>query len=340
MKNINHSTITKKFIQVLIGLGLIAGCSTHPTNTTVVLEDNSPTMIYEGNKTTIQPTNQSTPENSPGIIVKATHTPKLKTNNPSVSPFEPTATYDINSWKNLPVIPVLNESLLDIYHRGLDNSNNPQAFSKIGDCGSTPTWFLGDFDKGERFYNLGDYSYLGDIIEYYQGSFNRLSLAAKSGFNASSVLTPLWSDKNICKADEPPLFCEYRIHQPIIAFITLGANDVYHEDSFEAQMRKIIVYSIDNGVIPVVSTKPDNIEGNHLINSMIARLAYEYEIPLWNYWLAVQPLPNHGLQADGVHITWRANWFNDPETLNWGWPVRNLTALQVLDAIWRFVNKY
>jgi hypothetical protein len=221
----------------------------------------------------------------------------------------------------------------------LELGNNPKAFSKIGDCGSTPTWFLGDFDRGTRFYNLGYYQYLDRVIAYYAGSFNRTSLAAQSGFNVSSVLTPLWADRSQCTANETPLACEYRIHKPILAFITLGANDVYHLESFEPQMRQIIEYSMDHGVIPVLSTKPDNIEKDNRINITIAKLAYEYQVPLWNFWLAVQPLPNHGLQEDGVHLTWRANQFENPDIFNWGWPVRNLTALHVLDSIFVYLSE-
>ena len=115
----------------------------------------------------------------------------------------------------------------------------------------------------------------------------------------------------------------------------LGSNDVFHPDDFEPQMRALIEYSIENGVVPILSTKADNEEGDHSINTTIARLAYEYDIPLWNFWLAVQPLPEKGLQEDGVHLTWGRNYFNDQDTLQKAWPVRNLTALQILDKVWR-----
>ena len=66
---------------------------------------------------------------------------------------------------------------------------------------------------------------------------------------------------------------------------------------------------------------------------IIAQLSAEYNLPVWNFWAAVQPLPDHGLQDDGVHLTFGSNFFNDPEKLNRAWPVRNLTALQVLEAM-------
>jgi hypothetical protein len=238
-------------------------------------------------------------------------------------------------WQEMPVIPEAGESVKQIYQRGLELGNNPNAFSKIGDCGSTPAWFLGDFDRGARYYQLGPYQELEQVIQEFQGSFDRTSLAAKSGFNASSIFTPLWADRSQCESNEAPLACEYRVNRPIMAFIMLGTNDVYHLDTFEPQMRKIIEFSIEKGVIPILSTKADNLERDGSVNATIARLALEYGIPMWNYWSAMQSLPDQGLQPDQVHITWAPNRFNDPQAMERGWPVRNLTALQTLDAVWR-----
>jgi hypothetical protein len=171
------------------------------------------------------------------------------------------------------------------------------------------------------------------VIAYYQGSYGRTSLAARSGFNTSSLFVSLWADRSQCESNETPLACELRVHQPAIAFITLGTNDVWHPDEFEPQMIKIIEYTLENGVIPVLSTKADNTEGDHQINATIARLAGEYDLPMWNFWLAVQDLPNQGLQEDGSHLTWGRNFFDDPQVMEKAWPVRNLNALQILDAI-------
>lgn len=246
----------------------------------------------------------------------------------------PRPTLGADEWKRLPVIPTISEHVLQIYQRGLAAGNNPLAFSKIGDCGSTPGWFLGDFDRGPRYYKLGEYEELSPVIKAFQGSYGRVSLAARSGFNASALFVPLWSDRTYCQAGETPLACEYRVHKPSIAFIMLGTNDVWHPEEFEPQMRKIIEFSIENGIVPVLATKADNQEGDHSINTTIARLAWEYDIPLWNFWAAVDPLPDHGLQEDQAHLTWAGNTFDDPQAMTKAWPVRNLTALQVLNAVW------
>lgn len=286
----------------------------------------APTVIPPTLTSTFQPTSEvATATFSPTITKSSTPT----TNKPDLGP---------DAWKLQPVIPTISDRVVEVYQRGLDLGNNPQAFSKIGDCGSTPTWFLGDFDRGPEYYRLGEYQHLEAVIGEFQGSYDRTSLAARSGFNTSALFTPLWSDLDFCQPDETPLNCEYRVHRPVIAFIMLGANDVWHPEEFEPQMRKIIEFSIENGVIPILATKADNQEKDHSINSTITRLALEYELPLWNFWRAVDPLPGHGLQEDLVHLTWAGNFFDDPTALTQAWPMRNLTALQTLDVIWRKVT--
>ena len=69
-------------------------------------------------------------------------------------------------------------------------------------------------------------------------------------------------------------------------------------------------------------TKADNIEEDFLLNLSIATVAYDNDMPLLNSWMAVQYLPNHGLEEDKIYLT--------PEA----WDVRNFTALEALDSIW------
>jgi len=279
----------------------------------------------------------STPRIEQATVTRTSPVKKSPTPPPSATP-RSTSTPDPEDWQNFPVVPQISDAVLEIYQRGLKLGNNPQAFSKIGDCGSTPAWFLGDFDRGPDFYRLGEYEFLEEVIQKFQGSYSRTSLAARSGFNTSALFTPLWSDREFCEANEAPLPCEYRTHKPIIAFIMLGTNDVWQPSEFEPQMRKIIQVSLDSGVIPILATKADNQEGDGSINATMAKLSLEYQIPLWNYWRAVDPLPDHGLQEDQAHLTWGRNFFDDPETMLKAWPVRNLTALLVLDSIWKKLN--
>jgi hypothetical protein len=300
--------------------------------TAVPTQGNQPATASLEVAATISPSHEAI-QSSKTPSIAATDIPstiKVITPRPTLAP---------DAWAALPVVPANSPRVKEIYQRGLELGNNPRAFSKVGDCGSTPAWFLGDFDRGPRYYSLGAYQSLDTVIQEFQGSFARTSLAAKSGFNAASVFAPLWANRKFCGSDETPLACEYRLHRPAFAFITLGTNDVWHIDTFEAQMRRILEFSIENGVVPILATKADNEEGDGSINATIAALAYEYDIPLWNYWLAVQTLPDHGLQDDQAHITWGPNRFDDPQAMEKGWTVRNLTALQVLDAVWRAATK-
>ena len=326
--------MTLFFFTVCLAL-LTAGCANMnlkptPPATSTPSETSIPSLIP-------QTAQSSTATPSTSLVTRIEPSATLPPAAKPTTPPEPAATLAPEAWKSLPIVPQIDPRVKEIYQKGLELGNDPYAFSKIGDCGSTPAWFLGDFDLGSKYYSLGNYQYLQGVIQEFQGSYGRTSLAAKSGFNASSVFTPLWADRSQCKASETPLDCEYRVHKPIIALITLGTNDVWHKDSFEPQMRKIIETSIADGIVPVLATKADNVEGDGSLNATIANLAAEYKIPLWNFWLAVQPLPNHGLQEDGAHITWAPNRFDDPQAMEKGWPVRNLTALQVLDAVWRAI---
>lgn len=224
---------------------------------------------------------------------------------------------------------------VDVYRRGLANGNRPAAFSKIGDGEISTPWFLSDFDYGEQFYNLGEYAELQAVLNHFNGSFARSSQAARRGFNTSLILDPYAANPQFCHPGETPLSCELRLHKPSIAILSLGTNQVWQPETFEMGLREIIEILLAEGVLPVLSTKADNLEGDQRINTTIARLAAEYELPLWNFWLAVQPLPDHGLQADAEHLTWAENDFSSPLNMAYAWPVRNLTALQALEAVWR-----
>ncbi len=227
--------------------------------------------------------------------------------------------------------------MLQVFELGQSLGNNPHAFSKVGDSETFTTWFLTPFDMEPVTYDLGSYQDLQTVIDAFEGSFERESLAARQGFNAASVFAPLWADPAQCQPGETPLACEFRVHKPSFVFILLGTNDYWHKDDFETQMRKIITTSLEFGVIPILGTKADNLEGDGSINATIFKLAQEFKLPLWNFWRAVQGLPENGLDTDGAHLTFGVNDFDNPEAMQRAWPVRNLTALQVLDAVWRAI---
>jgi len=242
------------------------------------------------------------------------------------------------AWMKLPVVPLVSDRARAIYELGLKMGNNPKAFSKVGDCDSTLPWYLGDFDEGTDQYHLGEYDELKEVIAQFAGSFGRESQATRNGMNSAAVMSPLWATPGTCQVNEAPLLCEYRLHRPSIAIIALGTNDGFEEKVFEMQMRIILDATIQRGIVPILATKADNLEGDNSNNALLARLAWEYQIPLWNFWLAAQSLPGGGLQYDGAHLAPGPSFYDDPANLQLAWPVRNLTALQSLDAVWRAAN--
>jgi hypothetical protein len=223
--------------------------------------------------------------------------------------------------------------MLAVYAKGQTLGRDVHVVSVVGDCESSSDWFLKEFSKGKRYYDLGPYAELQATIDHFSPSLGYTSYAALRGATASTVLSPLWADPEACEPNEAPLACEYRLRNPAFAFIALGTNDVHKLDQFEPNLRTIIEYTLEQGIVPILATKADNLEGDESINNTIARLAVEYHLPVWNFWAAVQPLPGHGLQRDGAHLTFGSNFFNDPKKLERAWAVRNLTALQVLEAM-------
>jgi hypothetical protein len=244
-------------------------------------------------------------------------------------------------WMEMPVVPTgISERARLIYEYGLSQGNDPTHFSIIGDCQNVSSYFLSAFDKPGEF-SLGlEYSYLQPTIDYYQGSFSRKSLAVRGGYNAAAVLSPFRADKKSCNPNESPLDCELRTWQPSIVIVSMEtwwSEKLATE--YDKYMRKVLDRIIETGALPIIATKADNLEGDHAINATIAQIAYDYEIPMWNYWAAVQSLPNHGLSSDGFHLTFARNFFDDPQRMKSAWPWRNLTALQTLDAVHSALNE-
>lgn len=245
-----------------------------------------------------------------------------------------TATAGPANWQDYSVVPSLSDRAIEIYQQGLLKGNDPHRFSKIGDCQNITTYFLSAFEDPD-LYTLGeDYAGLQETIDWYFGSFARESLAVAGGLNVARVLSPFHANRELCGANENSLDCEVRVHNPSVAIVSMEENwSQRSPEEYEKHLRTIVESLIDKGVLPILATKADNLEGDHSINATIAKVAADYEIPLWNFWLAVQPLPTQGLHADGFHLTVAGSHFDDAQRMKKAWPWRNLTALQSLDSV-------
>jgi hypothetical protein len=276
----------------------------------------------------IKPTSESTSEASTSTdSVEITETPTEITPEPTPIPIVDNR-LPPEQWQQWPVIPELTGREKAIYLQGLSQGNDPQHFSKVGDCQAIKEVLMGIYDIGRYSLDPSD-AHLQETIDYFAGSFDRDGQGVRGGFNTAAVLNPLWADPTVCEPGENPIECENRTHNPSYVIISL---EVWWEgrtvERYEEYMRQIIDFYIEQGVVPILSTKADNVEGDHKINLATARLAYEYHLPLWNFWLAVQGMPNHGIDPDrdGFHISYEA------------WTIRSFTALQALDAVWRGVR--
>ncbi len=266
--------------------------------------------------------------------------PDLGTLAPTIVPKGSGQTLPPEKWDQWPVLPVVSQRAKQIYQSGIEMGNIPTHFSKVGDCQNIRQYFLGMFDSPES-YGLGaDNDYLLRTITYFSGSWGRLSEAVRTGFNVASVLTPITANPKTCLPGETPLECEFRTWKPSFVIISMETwTKNRPTDTYAGYMRQIIDFAISKGAVPILATKADNLEGDHSINLTIARLAAEYDIPLWNFWRAAYALPYHGLTEDGFHLTHASNYFDNPDFMEKAWPWRNLTGLQAIDVVWKAVTK-
>ncbi|MBI5961201.1 MAG: SH3 domain-containing protein [Chloroflexi bacterium] len=254
---------------------------------------------------------------------------------------------------NIDVVSGVSSNARTIFLDGRAKGNLAHVFTRVGDSISASPNFL--FPIGYGNYQLGNFGYLGGAISFFSGPngrgqnpFAANSIAARNGWSTESVLNPANADPGVCKAGETPLACEYRVNRPAVALIMLGTNDAGGMPSnvFSANLQAIVQTSINMGVIPVLSTIPPKhynaaTDGRVAeFNQLIIATARAYDVPLWNYWLAMSQLPQEGLAADGVHPSVPPDGLNgvfDSTHLQYGFPMRNLTALQVLYILWQQV---
>jgi len=262
---------------------------------------------------------------------------------PTTTPPEPPPPY--------PYITGFTPRCQEIFRAGAALGNQANVFSKVGDSITATSWFLIPVGQGQ--YNLQEHTDLAPVIAYFsqpliggENPFSRASLAAHGNWRSVSVLEPANNKSSFCWPNEMPLVCEYRAARPAVALIMLGTNDVGYTPlaNYENIMRQIIEISIQRGVIPIVSTIPylDRPGADvDAYNRVIKNLAAEQQVPLWDYYAAIKSLPNRGMAGDGVHpslsLAEAAADFSAANLGQFGATVRNYTALQALDAVWRLV---
>lgn len=307
----------RRMIPVLFIITIIlTGCL--PSETAAISEPATATQVIT--QTMVSDTATPAP-----TITKTPYVTETPTTRPTINNHLPP-----EEWQNWPVVPETTDRVLEIYQKGVELGNDPHHFSKIGDCHNVKEAFMGLFDKPGWYILRGENAHLQPTIDWFAGSFNRDGYAVKGGYNAAAELSPIWADKEVCLEGENPVQCELRVHNPSFAIVSLELWwDGRTTERYETYMRKILDILIEEGVVPVLVTKVDNLEGDNSLNYTTAKLAYEYNLPMLNFWRAAQSLPNGGMDMernDGFHISTLA------------WTERSFVALRTLDVLWNSVQ--
>ena len=334
--------VMSQFVEVFISISSLP-ITGQPVNATAPPVTGQPNATPIG--LVVVPTALATP-----VPPTATWTPMPPTWTPPPPPPTNTSAPLPGGYQGGAYISGISQHARDIFLAGRDRGNRANVFSKVGDSITVSGQFL--FPIGSGQYDLRGYDYLAGVVAHFSSGWARTgnayyntSLAAKGGWSSWSVLSPSLADHNVCRANESPLMCEYRLTRPSVALIMLGTNDVMGTtpDAYRANMQRVVADTIGMGIIPVLSTIPPFQRTGYEaraeeLNAILIGVAQEYDVPVWHYRAALEPLPNRGLAPDGVHPSWSPGPADfTVDNLRYGYTVRNLTALEALDAVWRQV---
>jgi hypothetical protein len=229
------------------------------------------------------------------------------------------------------------QAMAVVFYEGQAVGRSENHFSKIGDSLIATPSSLTLFDLGP--YNLGDYDYLEPVIDFFEGSFSRYGVGIKTGMRSWSLFDPEWADPEWCEPDEGPVACEIRLHNPAVMVVVVGSNDNSEAVIFDENMRQMVEYATSNGVIPILVTKADRYEGgDNRNNNLLRAIAVDFDVPLVDFDLVADTLPNRGLGEDNVHLSASVEGnFLMPQGLETGYGTHNLVILMGLYAVWQEV---
>lgn len=252
----------------------------------------------------------------------------------------------VNVLSKVPVLPTFTSYTRQLYREAVTRvGRTPTNFAKVGDCNTYYPFFMQPFSRGN--YDLGEYGYLQSTIDYYRQGYDSFvveSMAGQIGHLTTTIIDPIFSDSVKC-GDKTMLSCEYHRQNSPVALIMLGMSEAFRMDEvmFRQSLDSIVQQSVNQYVVPVFFTVPvslqhnDNVERMLEFNRIIVEVANYYRVPVVNLWLATQPLPRNGLEADRIHPTnneqfagYFTGWQDEYAATMW-----NLLALQVLDQFRR-----
>ncbi|MDO9018289.1 MAG: SGNH/GDSL hydrolase family protein [Myxococcales bacterium] len=236
----------------------------------------------------------------------------------------------------------------EVRARGAAMGNRLSVFAKIGDSITESGSFLSDVGFG--WGSVGAYSALSPAIQVFRStalpsqdgqarnSFNRASVCATAGWTADDALAGGTSS---------PLRRELAALRPAWAIVMYGTNDIDRStlERFRVNLDTIVDIAEAGGTVAVLSTIPDRNDGAGpaaavlRFNDTIRAVTAARHLPLLDYWAALQALPSHGVSTDRIHPSvYVTGGSTEPAYftsagLQYGYNVRNLTAIQMLDRL-------
>ncbi len=305
----------KPILSALLVLMLASACGQAVTPT---IEADPPTQ------TVTLPTAATQPSPVP---TRTLTLPGAPTSTPTATPLPSELALDPDEWKSWPVQPILTSRIAEIYARGQELGNDPNAFSIFGDCQSKPEVFMGVYETDPDVIAALP-AQLQETVANFTGSFNRESPTIKDATTVAGLLNPIWHEgKYTCTLDESPVECELRIHNPSFVFINTGTHWITRNQEY---LETIIQQLLEAGVVPILATKADDRYQGEKTNQALANMAAKYGLPLWNYWAAALVLPEHGLYTKEGQGGLGDVYLTDQAIL-----IYRLSALQALDSVWR-----
>jgi hypothetical protein len=275
---------------------------------------------------------------------------------------EPLPTWTPGPEADLPIVPVIDGAMKDrlraVHALGLSRGQQPEVFAKVGDSISTSGFFLTGLGCGNA--NLGAFGELAPVIDYFRASgmepnnpqsacpegnsFTRLSYATGIGWSAAQVLASMDDPPAHCAPpDDTPLRCELQSIRPGLAVVMFGTNEAHQRAStsaFRSALSSILTELLDAGVVPVLSTIPHRLGAANArvgaYNGVIIDVAGALQVPLVNYWRALQgpEMVRGGMELDGIHPNAFAHGASFSERgLRYGYNARNLVTLQALAKV-------
>ncbi|WP_394832220.1 SGNH/GDSL hydrolase family protein [Pendulispora rubella] len=220
---------------------------------------------------------------------------------------------------------------------GQTKSNRLAVVAKFGDSITAQAGFFYDVGDGNTVF--GSYTALQGTIDAIRAvtvgdgknSFNRVSTGATGGWKSGDVLSPT----NHVEGEVSAL-------RPGYAIVMFGTNDG-NATTFATNMNTIVDQLEAEGVVAIVSTIPDRTDydgAEQVVRAMsekVRTMAAQRHLPMIDLFAGLSTLPSSGLGPDEIHPSMgasgtTANFTADYITV-YGYNVRNLTAIQMLDRL-------